>query len=517
MGISTDKLGLSSLLPVRGFGLPLNYDEDTRLPSAQTPGQELEHGRLIPLREFTMLCIMDDLTSRHRWEKMILDEGITATWRNEILSSGQDADLLAFTGAIMVFDDGIVKSDTIVPPELKFAFVDAVKLLEDVPDSEKDWLSGSDDKVLHLVDPSLFPLAFGKSRILLGRNQIGVEGGLEMSGKGVSIPIPQDNEIGMLSNSDNPFTGRFGFIAAHVFSNKYQWLPCDFDVQGKKAKVTSWINNLHPIHHCKIYALIEQLIDYAIPLWEMALTPSLCSCGDIIRFKYEKPQYDLVSNSDNSERPQVNGKKSQCEEQERRRVTTQPEPQPFTPPFVPATNYHTIKFREMNGLQVFVKLFNVVLTPEKPEYEGGKWHFEGLVYERGDDQWLSDVFGLKNYGPAVQMFGSVEIREGRLLAFPNILQSQEQPFKLDDPTKPGHGKVVALFLVDPYVRIISTSLVPCQRMDWWCEALENNCAFGKLPFELRAKIFEYVDFPITTKDANKMREEMMEERNDFPR
>ncbi|KAL1979846.1 hypothetical protein VTN96DRAFT_5054 [Rasamsonia emersonii] len=34
-----------------------------------------------------------------------------------------------------------------------------------------------------------------------------------------------------------------------------------------------------------------------------------------------------------------------------------------------------------NGLQVIVKLANIELTPEKPEYEGGSWHVEGQLNE----------------------------------------------------------------------------------------------------------------------------------------
>lgn len=30
-------------------------------------------------------------------------------------------------------------------------------------------------------------------------------------------------------------------------------------------------------------------------------------------------------------------------------------------------------------LQLIVKLANIVLTPEKPEYPGGKWHVEGEI------------------------------------------------------------------------------------------------------------------------------------------
>ncbi len=31
---------------------------------------------------------------------------------------------------------------------------------------------------------------------------------------------------------------------------------------------------------------------------------------------------------------------------------------------------------------VIVKLANIVLTPEKPRYEGGSWHVEGMMNER---------------------------------------------------------------------------------------------------------------------------------------
>lgn len=34
------------------------------------------------------------------------------------------------------------------------------------------------------------------------------------------------------------------------------------------------------------------------------------------------------------------------------------------------------------GLQVIVKLANIELTPEKPEYEGGSWHVERALNER---------------------------------------------------------------------------------------------------------------------------------------
>lgn len=60
-----------------------------------------------------------------------------------------------------------------------------------------------------------------------------------------------------------------------------------------------------------------------------------------------------------------------------------------------------------------------------------------------------------------------ECRQGRLLTFPSIFQHRVQPFSLQDPTKPGCRKILALLLVDPGITVISTGNVPPQRADWW--------------------------------------------------
>ena len=38
----------------------------------------------------------------------------------------------------------------------------------------------------------------------------------------------------------------------------------------------------------------------------------------------------------------------------------------------------TVDFRGKT-VQIIVKLANIILTPEKPEYEGGTWHVEGRL------------------------------------------------------------------------------------------------------------------------------------------
>jgi len=73
---------------------------------------------------------------------------------------------------------------------------------------------------------------------------------------------------------------------------------------------------------------------------------------------------------------------------------------------------------------------------------------------------------------------------------PQNSQHRVSPFHLEDPSKPGHRRFIALWLVDPTKRIISTANVPPQQMDWWVDSVFGNttearkAALSKLPAEL---------------------------------
>ncbi|KAK8034017.1 hypothetical protein PG993_009012 [Apiospora rasikravindrae] len=190
-----------------------------------------------------------------------------------------------------------------------------------------------------------------------------------------------------------------------------------------------------------------------------------------------------------------------------------------------------------SGLQVIVKMASIELTPEKPEFPTGSWHIEGQMNEHicatalyyldsenvtdsslafrmgtswdqwdlqmtaGQDayNWLERSYGTSfgptgSGGPCLQFFGSVGTPEGRLLAFPNVFQHRVSSFRLQDPTKPGHRRFIALWLVDPHQRIVSTANVPPQQLDWWADAVfrgggdgsesESNGSSGTMPPEV---------------------------------
>ncbi|KAF5383274.1 hypothetical protein D9615_005045 [Tricholomella constricta] len=581
-----------------GFGLPLNFSppqngQDRKLFRNALNEKDLADGSvqlpLTTLREFTMLRLMNEITDKPDWHKKIADDGIVAKWRAEALAAAPEKDITESmvdwciaelqykaktfekTWSVIVYNGDVVKSDHAVPAPLKEALKAAVAPLEQMPAWEKDWHPGSDEKVLDLVHPSLFPLIYGRSRILPD-SLVGLDDCIQRSGEGLTIPVPPLEEASIESSYHYRHEGD---DSTAPFSRRFQWLPCEVDLSGGEgtAKITSYVNNLHPEQHRELYSVLEQLIACAIPLWNRTLTPLLDDSTEL-RISYYNGEYEPdLEDLPEEEGPQQGEFESSDDFYDRReewyeeiRRVVLPEPGEFVPPADDEVGekeeVKTVdlwrKYKK-RGIQVIVKLANIHLTPEKQAYEGGSWHVEGkmnehicasAIYyydshnvtpshlafrqqsntdalefhlEQDDHDWLPAVFGCESYGPGIQDVGTVETREGRLLTWPNILQHQVQPFRLADPTKPGHRKIVALFLVDPGIRVVSTANVPCQQKEWWSEKVvaaggktPRGNAIAELPLELRNHIFGDVDeFPIGLGEAKEVRLQLMEERKNF--
>jgi len=205
-------------------------------------------------------------------------------------------------------------------------------------------------------------------------------------------------------------------------------------------------------------------------------------------------------------------------------------------------------------IQCIIKLVNVVLTPERPAYPGGNWHVEGMENERivssfiyyygcenittsrlafrraacepvhhgrrGEGQCQHVLFNINNGGRGLQELGSVETLQGRCVAFPNIYQHQVQPFRLEDPTKPGSRKIFVAFLVDPTYTIPSATIIPPQQREMSRDAMltaDSSSQFGKLPVEIIDEISCRNDGAMSRAEAEAYRLEIMDERTTFAR
>ena len=118
----------------------------------------------------------------------------------------------------------------------------------------------------------------------------------------------------------------------------------------------------------------------------------------------------------------------------------------------------------------------------------------------------------------MQNIGDVITKTHRCVAFPNLYQHQVQPFKLEDPTKPGHRRILVFFLVDPTQKVPSATDVAPQQYEWVTEVMHGagqNSAFAKLPTELLTMISNENEGTMTRLEAEKYREELMSERSIF--
>jgi hypothetical protein len=290
-------------------------------------------------------------------------------------------------------------SDELVSLDAKMALQSGVAPLENMPDNLKDWHPGSGGKVLDLVHPSLCPLMYGRSKYL-SLGTVPLQDCSAYTGQGDTVPTPKlhAKEIG--------------------YSAKHQWLPCEVLVgTSGEARITSYINNLHPGGNEALYAAVEQVISKAIPLWKATVRSTL--------YRYEQPRLIVEGDGYDHEASRLveEEKEKQWQEQREAREAAQgadsgnntnedidtndndsdvtddiddyddeyieecykskyikvPEPGPYEPRMRIAIDEDAPGFQRTfsgDNLQVIVKLANVHLTPDKPTYDGGSWHIE---------------------------------------------------------------------------------------------------------------------------------------------
>ncbi|GGK40354.1 DUF4246 domain-containing protein [Nocardia camponoti] len=426
------------------------------------------------VRELEMTRLSAGIRSKPQWHEKMLDAGIVARWSREASEQGATDDQIAFvlaelgyyalrrdaaTGIEVAAVDGVWQSDSLIGDELRDRLRAAVAVLEDVPAAEEDWHPGSKGQVLDLVHPSLYCRVRGVSQP-------------------ESAPWPQ------LAEDE----------ATYALSPKFQWLPTDVDVDVEGGPVfLSYVNNVDPARHHALDKLLPEVFTKVLPLFSNVL-------GDLQHPRPPRIEVDPWSwygdsepqepEDDDEEGTLYEAYEAAWDEWWANRRPAQPDAPEFVMPELPIPV-------ALNGrrLQVIVKLANIHLTPDNPEYPGGSWHVEAMLnerivstaiyywnssnitesklgfraaiddpaYQQSDTNGVRDIFGLNDEDPLNQELGSVRTPEGRCIAFPNIYQHRVAPFRLADEARPGHRKILAFFLVDPTVTITSTSDIPPQQ------------------------------------------------------
>jgi len=209
------------------------------------------------------------------------------------------------------------------------------------------------------------------------------------------------------------------------------------------------------------------------------------------------------------------------------------------------------------GCQFVLQIREINLSTDNPIYEGEDWHVQGQSNERvcataayvystsnlsltepptlafrrrvnteqasaargniAKPLFLQEMYGVKHGDPNMQNLSNVILRESRIVMWPNVFQKRLKSLGLENPSKPGYCRILLLHLIDQNRRILSTLMVPCQRRDWWAKSIRTSCArLSWLPEEIFCQIIEEVeDYPLSTKEGERMRQSFKEEREAF--
>ncbi|CAM5406608.1 hypothetical protein STENM327S_07555 [Streptomyces tendae] len=187
------------------FPLPFHASRSTAFATPDTAGTADDAVQCPYPGEAQVVTKRNDPEIVARWTREAVDQGLAEAQVRYVLAELAHYAALRNDGPGIEVSavDGVWQSDTLVDDALRSRLREAVRVLEQVPEADRDWHPGSDGQVLDLVHPSLFCLVRE------------VSGAPERAWR-------------------NP-TDRY---SRHEFSERFQWLPTDADVSADGA-VTS--------------------------------------------------------------------------------------------------------------------------------------------------------------------------------------------------------------------------------------------------------------------------------------
>ncbi|WPK24445.1 hypothetical protein PUMCH_001719 [Australozyma saopauloensis] len=449
------------------------------------------------LDEWLILDISRAIRNKNGWEHKLNDPEIVAKWKAEIeeqkpqshsfeevfeyvlqeldwYRAQQEGDL-SKSGFRYSINTYILYSDRAVSESTN----QRLRILELKLEAStaKDYHPNSNDLVVDVVHPSLYPVVYGQT---------------------------EEYKNGVLSKIE--YTENIKCVKRRVLdfgvSQNFQWLPAKlvYDKDAGGFCFSSYINNLHPIDFADLYHEIENVFNSCLS----GLTRCLSHCASDEYIRVEVPTYDDAYDEKYHEKREEIDELDLTLDQELEYdlLLEQMKPE-FVKITIPLwkggpaiTPFDLTSF---DHLKVIVKLANIELTPEKPRYDGGSWHVEGTINkdivatilyyydveniqdsrlsfgesiddpkaDQGDEFYCQYYHGINNEDLMFKAAGSEETKNGRVIVFPNVFQHHVDAFELADKNKPGHRKVLCFFVVDPYNQLVKTSeTVPPQQEEW---------------------------------------------------
>ncbi|KAJ2460937.1 hypothetical protein GGF42_000525 [Coemansia sp. RSA 2424] len=539
------------------IAIPLSATLDERIRGLHLPGvmYRCEPELLNTLAERRMRQMSSAIRAKPDWMETLKDAETCAVWAAEAKAKElTDVEFryvlneLAYYSSLhppgsnvrLSAADGVWLSDSLIDTATTNELKEYAAILESTPSRQKDWHPVDRSRVLNLIDPSLFPLIYSRSK-LCRQPCTSPQTALN---PGVPGEFP-----GSLEKWREALSGSDYYILTDIHqylfyaSDKFSWLPSEFRVADDGAvTIESYINNLHPVKHTAFYPIIASIFSKFLPLLEQVVT-------DLVHPRRPRviPDSSKYYVSEEPVPPHDRHYEEEYIEWKRRATFVHPQPEPFVAPARPASPYKLCGRR----LQAIVRMSSIELTSKMPIYGGKDWSVAGLDSERiiatgvffydvvnvsqrslqfrealcswqveaeqFDIDSVVKAYGIELSGPIQeghlisQELGPVEIKNGRCVVFPSILQYKMPELKLADRTKPGHCKMLTFYFVDPSTRIPSTEIVPPQQKDWWAEDIVVSEPFRSLPGLVVDGIMDKIDFPISLKEAKQLRSQVFQD------
>ncbi|KAI5124308.1 hypothetical protein M0805_008916 [Coniferiporia weirii] len=337
----------------------------------------------------------------------------------------------------------------------------------------------------------------------------------------------------------------------YCYSSKFSVLPTVVRVHpdGSHVEYQTYVNGIDPVQS-EIYGVLQNILGCCIYLFERVLS-SLHRSNPLpqrIQGSYRYTVWDEPEPPEESD-------DDEAWEQHLRDVRQWALYRPIEIPDVPSEGYkcellrmgHNVSLRGRQ-IQVIHRVVDIHLDSRRQEVADTHWRVVGMKNEqivacclhfvnvRGIENGRLDfrmavtspshfvphdvgatlrTWGLQSGDACNHFLGSVPLRSGLTVAFPNIYQHRMRGVKLQEGHDEGQLTIIEFYLVDPDVPpITSTADVAPQQRDWVYRALAGSVD-RRLPPEVLERIVDMVESVLSEEEAERYRTEMLKEREDF--
>ena len=349
--------------------------------------------------------------------------------------------------AVPTIDGGVMKSDIVTKRSLQDEFQKASASLRRACRH-----TSCADEVSDVVNPFLYPFNWERTRTRHYELPLKLSDCITRSGEGQLARQPAEG--------DHPVEESWKYPNNMAFSRRFQYSPFEiaFGDRGEGGStITSYINNVHPIKHRAFYNTLEAFIHKIIPLFNRTLMAVKAPSHENARLRVAVLGREPIIKKDVDDfRP--------------------PEQRAFSAFATAQGSYRGWLFVDLKkefwniGLQFVLHIQEMNLTPNRPRFSGEEWQVQGQWNERvcatatyvyrsenvtpaslsfrrrvwveeaglargyiQEPPFAPEIYGAESGDPVIQHMSDIELREGRVVTYPNYFPDSLTAYRAQGP------------------------------------------------------------------------------------